>query len=140
MTKAILLRSIRIMVLLSVVPNFIYAQSNPFKQENPSNMVDLFSGDFKYNIPVIQVPGPGGGYPIILNYTSGVKLNQEASCVGLGWSLITGGAIEREVVQYPDDSKGEALIIESNGENVNSLVAYNIRQDGNHYYSKRFTI
>ena len=39
-----------------------------FTPANASNMVDLFSGDFSYNIPLLNVPGTDGGYPINLAY------------------------------------------------------------------------
>lgn len=38
-----------------------------FTPANTDNMVDLFSGDFHYTIPIMTVPGPNGGYPINLN-------------------------------------------------------------------------
>src|SRR5574344_941707 len=73
-----------------------------FTPKNTDNMVDLFSGDFHYTIPIMTVPGPNGGFPINLNYTSGVGMEQEASWVGLGWNL-NPGAINRQVRGIPDD-------------------------------------
>ena len=66
-------------------------------------MVDLFTGDFSYNIPLLDV----GGYPVNLHYQSGITLSQEASWVGLGWN-INPGAITRNMRGLPDDFKGEA--------------------------------
>ena len=109
-------KRVLIIILLSFFPFLIFAQSNPFKQENPSNMVNLFTGDFNYSIPLLEIPLPGGSYPITINYQSGIKLNQESSWVGLGWQINAGGAIERELVNYPDDSKGEFNIIEVEGD------------------------
>ena len=76
-----------------------------FTPTNTDNMVDLFSGDFHYTIPIMTVPGPNGGFPINLNYTSGVGMEQEASWVGLGWNL-NPGAINRQVRGVPDDFGG----------------------------------
>ena len=73
-----------------------------FTPTNTDNMVDLFTGDFHYTILIMTVPGPNGGFPINLNYASGVGMEHEASWVGLGWNL-NPGAINRQVRGFPDD-------------------------------------
>lgn len=73
-----------------------------------NQMVDLFSGDFTYNIPLMTVPGPNGGYPINIAYHGGIGLEQEASWVGLGWN-INPGAINRNMRGLPDDFNGEII-------------------------------
>ena len=80
-----------------------------FTPLNTGNMVDLFSGDFHYTIPIMTVPGPNGGFPINLNYTSGVGMEHEASWVGLGWNL-NPGAINRQVRGIPDDFKNDTIV------------------------------
>lgn len=77
-----------------------------FEPATTSQMVDLFSGDFTYNIPLFELPGPNGGYPFNLAYQSGVSMEQEASWVGLGWVLNTG-AINRNLRGLPDDFRGD---------------------------------
>jgi hypothetical protein len=74
-----------------------------------SDMVDLASGDFNYNIPIMDV----GGYPINLAYNSGVTMDQEASWVGLGWNLDVG-QINRQLRGLPDDFNGDQMIYENN--------------------------
>lgn len=69
-----------------------------FQSVNSNNMVDLFSGDFSYNIPLMDV----GGYPLSLSYRSGISMDQEASWVGLGWN-INPGTITRNLRGLPDD-------------------------------------
>ena len=73
-----------------------------FEPVESSNMVDLFSGDFTYNIPLFELPGPNGGYPFNIAYQSGISMEQEASWVGLGWN-INPGVINRNVSGIPDD-------------------------------------
>jgi len=73
-----------------------------------SDMVDLASGNFNYNIPVMDV----GGYPLNLSYDSGVTMDQEASWVGLGWNLNVGH-IDRQVRGIPDDFKGDKIRYEN---------------------------
>lgn len=75
-----------------------------FSSVNNSNMVDLFSGDFSYNIPLMDV----GGYPITLGYRAGVSMDQEASWVGLGWN-INPGTISRNLRGLPDDFSGDSI-------------------------------
>ncbi len=79
-----------------------------FEPVGTSEMVDLFSGDFNYNIPLFTVPGPNGGYPVNLAYHSGIGMEQEASWVGLGWN-INPGEINRQVRGLPDDFNGDAI-------------------------------
>ena len=79
-----------------------------FEPVGTTEMVDLFSGDFTYNIPLFEVPGPDGGYPINLFYNSVTEAEAEASMVGLGWNIGIGG-ITRQVRGLPDDFNGEAV-------------------------------
>lgn len=76
-----------------------------FEPVGTNQMVDLFTGDFTYNIPLFNLPGPDGGYPINLAYHSGIQMEQEASWVGLGWN-INVGTINRQVRNMPDDFGG----------------------------------
>ena len=78
-----------------------------FEPVATTNMVNDFSGDFTYNLPVLEVPGAnGGGYPLSLSYHSGASPEEEASWVGYGWTL-NPGAINRSKRGFPDDYKGE---------------------------------
>jgi hypothetical protein len=79
-----------------------------FRPAGASDMVDLFSGDFSYNIPLFELPGPNGGYPFNLAYSSGVMMDQEASWVGLGWSM-QPGAITRQMRGLPDEFRGDLV-------------------------------
>jgi hypothetical protein len=79
-----------------------------FEPAGTTEMVNLFTGDFNYNIPLMTVPGPNGGYPINLAYHAGISMEQEASWVGLGWN-INAGAINRAMRGLPDDFNGEQV-------------------------------
>lgn len=76
-------------------------EMSSFQSVNGNNMVDLFSGDFSYNIPLLDV----GGYPVNIAYKSGVTMDDEASWVGLGWN-INPGSITRNMRGVPDDFNG----------------------------------
>lgn len=72
-------------------------------QIDPSSLVDPFTGDLRYSIPVVTVPGPAGsGITINLNYSSDVRPEQEASWVGFGWNLDLP-MISRSKRGLPDD-------------------------------------
>lgn len=79
-----------------------------FQPAGNTEMVDLFTGDFGYNIPLFELPGPNGGYPFNLSYQAGIGMDAEASWVGLGWSL-TPGAINRQMRGLPDEFKNESV-------------------------------
>ncbi len=79
-------------------------ETQQFAPAGMDNMVDPFTGDFSYNIPLMDV----GGYPINLNYAAGITPDQEASWVGLGWNLNVG-AINRSVRGLPDDFAGDEV-------------------------------
>lgn len=114
----ILASYLALQIVISVIqPAKLYAltggpdqpEFNSFTPIGTSEMVDLSSGDFKYNIPIMDV----GGYPLNLSYNSGVGMDQEASWVGLGWNLNVG-QITRSVRGIPDDFKGDDLIYRNN--------------------------
>ncbi|MCR9155520.1 MAG: hypothetical protein NXI09_15555 [Bacteroidetes bacterium] len=80
-----------------------------FQPASLNSLVDPFTGDFSYNIPLVDV----GGYPINLSYNSGISMDQEASWVGLGWN-INPGAITRNTRGVPDDFQGDEIRTEFN--------------------------
>ena len=74
-----------------------------FEPIGNEELVNLFTGDFQYSIPILTVPGKDGlGYSINLGYSSAVKPDDEASWVGYGWTL-NAGSITRNVNGFPDD-------------------------------------
>lgn len=79
-----------------------------FEPVGTTDMVDLFTGDFTYNIPLFELPGPNGGYPFNLAYHAGIGMDDEASWTGLGWNL-NPGAISRQMRGIPDEFDGDSL-------------------------------
>lgn len=79
-----------------------------FQPVGTTEMVNLFSGDFSYNVPLFEVPGPDGGYPVNLFYNSVTDANKEASWTGLGWN-INVGSLSRSMRGLPDDFDGEQV-------------------------------
>lgn len=79
-----------------------------FEPASTTDMVDIFTGDFNYNIPLFELPGPNGGYPFNIAYHSGITMDQEASWVGLGWN-INPGVLNRDIRGVPDDFNGDKI-------------------------------
>ncbi|MBP6390576.1 MAG: hypothetical protein KA175_01325 [Flavobacteriales bacterium] len=75
-----------------------------FQPASADQMVDLFSGDMSYNIPLMDVEG----YPLNLFYNAGMGMDQEASWVGAGWNLNVG-TVDRSLRGVPDDFNGESI-------------------------------
>lgn len=119
--KRVLQRSIAMICMACVIPTSLQAQiaqkSDDYSlNRNPNNYsiatpnaatfnkymdspVDLYSGTAQVNIPVYTLKDGSVDLPISLSYaTSGIKVNEEASWVGLGWMLDVGGCITRKVI------------------------------------------
>lgn len=120
--KTRLLKSTAIFLAVTIIseiffPSVAYAltdgptspEFSTFEPVASTDMVNTFTGDFSYNLPVLQIPGPdGGGYAMSLSYHSGVSSEEEASWVGYGWTL-NPGSIVRSVKGVPDDYSGETI-------------------------------
>lgn len=66
--------------------------------------VGLYTGTPNINIPLYRYKTKNLSLPISLSYNSnGIKVDQVASWVGMGWSLNAGGVITRTVRHQPDD-------------------------------------
>jgi hypothetical protein len=73
------------------------------------DMVNPFTGDLGYSLPLLTVPGPNGeNVPVAVSYGSGIRMEQEASWAGLGLDY-NPGEISRQVNGAPDDWKNELL-------------------------------
>ena len=129
-TKVVACYLALMLVLEIIAPMKAYAltggptqpEFNSFTPIGTSDMVDLASGDFNYNIPIMDV----GGYPINLAYNSGISMDQEASWVGLGWDLSVG-QIGRQMRGLPDDFAGDEMLYENHmKENVTIGANFNL--------------
>ncbi|HWZ22305.1 MAG TPA: hypothetical protein VNW06_06595, partial [Cytophagaceae bacterium] len=121
--KRKLLRITSVVLLLNILtstlaPSISYAltagptapEYTSFEPIDATDMVNLATGDFTYSIPLFEVPGPEGGYPLSMSYHAGISPEEEGSWVGLGWGLNVG-AINRIVNIHPDDMNNESVTI-----------------------------
>ena len=107
---------------LLVIFIFVFVCSNVFAQpfdagsfippspeaEAFANMVNAeisaYTGAPSVNIPLYTLKGDNLSFPISLSYnTTGFKVDELASRVGLGWTLNSGGVISRVIRGMPDD-------------------------------------
>lgn len=66
--------------------------------------MNLYTGTSSINVPIANLKGREIEIPISLNYdATGVKVEQIATWVGLGWSLNAGGMVTRNNNGNPDD-------------------------------------
>ncbi|MEQ9264007.1 MAG: DUF6443 domain-containing protein [Balneolaceae bacterium] len=67
--------------------------------------IDQFNGANSVSLPLYEFSYYGLSVPVSLHYnSSGLRVQERASWVGLGWSLKAGGVITRVVRHLPDDS------------------------------------
>jgi hypothetical protein len=141
----ILLKSIAVFLILetlvsTVAPTISWAltagptapEFSSFEPVDTTDAVNLATGDLTYNIPLLEVPGPSGGYPLSLSYHAGIQTNLDASWVGLGFTL-NPGAINRSVSGYADDfanSTGSSRAFWAGGSNETYTVGINTGYGG----------
>ncbi len=70
--------------------------------------VNLSVGTPNVAIPLMEVKSRYLGFPVSINYTSnGIKVDELASNVGLGWSLNCGGTLYRTTLGLPDEDRSQ---------------------------------
>ena len=69
--------------------------------------VNYYSGAPSISIPLFNVSSGKLNFPVNMSYQfNGLKVEEIASWVGLGWSLNAGGSISRSVRGTPDEMGG----------------------------------
>jgi len=67
--------------------------------------VDLYTGTAQINLPICNLASREMSIPISISYigAKGIRIQDYASPVGLGWALNAGGSISRVVRCFPDE-------------------------------------
>ncbi len=66
--------------------------------------IGLNTGTFQYSIPIYTLQSGSLSHSISINYsTNGIKVDEIAGRIGLGWSLKAGGTITRKIMDKPDE-------------------------------------
>jgi hypothetical protein len=135
-SKGFRLRLIGALLLLSnnLFGQQTYTENNQRIIPSPPNVAGLlkfnetpinnFNGSADVSIPLIEVKESTTHIPLTLSYhTGGIKVDEEASWVGLGWNLGVGGVIQEIIVGEPDiEYHGFDLGIYSTAPKPNSSV------------------
>ena len=80
--------------------------------------VNLFTGIPEISIPLYEIKIGELNVPVSLNYhSSGIKVNDVPSKIGLGWDLQAGGSITRKIMGRADELPGNYLSATSTSEN-----------------------
>jgi YD repeat-containing protein len=110
--------SLLLSVLFLVSTNYLFSQAGsslaPMKSVASPNTaslglygevpVTLFTGVPDISIPINSIQNNDISVPVTLNYhSSGTRIDQHPSWVGLGWSLQVGGSIDRVQRGFPDE-------------------------------------
>jgi YD repeat-containing protein len=119
----------KFVLFLSIIfPSLLKGQSNPYGDVSIASPtaaslgkyadipVSYHTGIPQINIPLYTVKAGPISLPISLSYhASGLKVIENASWVGAGWSLDAGGVITRTVVGQPDEKGANFGGTETNG-------------------------
>ncbi len=110
--------------LTSPSDNNSFLASYGVSKTNEKVDVDLFTGTARVNIPVCELQSNQLKVPISLSYVSGrgVKVQDVANQVGLGWQLNAGGYVSRIVRGLPDENVNGYLGTSGDGHNVKATV------------------
>ncbi|RKN09890.1 hypothetical protein D7036_03715 [Aquimarina sp. BL5] len=88
--------------------------------------LNQYTGTPNISIPICQISGKSISLPISMTYdASGIKVNQLATKVGLGWNLNYGGVVSRQVHGLPDQADGTYAKITDPGTRAGLDAAYN---------------
>jgi hypothetical protein len=116
------LKVIQILLLIIVFGN-VYGQEPDLPQIVPVSPeaaslgkygeipVNLATGKINYTVPLYTIEVGGFQWPIYLSYNySGLVVEQDPPMTGLGWDLIAGGRITRQIRGIPDELGGSATL------------------------------
>lgn len=95
--KKIVLFICSVVSVLSFSQNYIPTFPTPAASALISSVetpTSLYTDTANINIPIYTINVDGHSFPINLSYaTTGIKVSQEARCVGLGWGFNYGGRL-----------------------------------------------
>lgn len=94
-----------------------YPESSSFTDYSKGKYVDLYTGKTNINIPINTIKSKDITIPLALSYNNdGIKVDQIASRVGLGWQAPAEFYIRREVQGEPDEATYDDLFYNSETE------------------------
>ncbi len=90
------------------VPDIVPPSPGAFEMTRfAAQQPNLYTGTANVSVPLYTIPYDGWAIPLSLSYgASGIKANQEASEVGLGWSLNATAVVSRTILGKNDLFQG----------------------------------
>jgi hypothetical protein len=84
--------------------NYLPASPNAASLTNGGGMgVNMSTGTANISIPIYTAKSGNLQIPVSINYNAqGIKVNDMASSIGLGWALSAGGIITKQNLRGPD--------------------------------------
>ncbi|TWV06063.1 RHS repeat protein [Bacteroidaceae bacterium HV4-6-C5C] len=127
------MRKLKALVAILTIATFVFGQNNApvnpyiFPLENPYWMpptpevmsfmrygkysVNHSTGVPDISIPIYTIQSGDLTFPITLSYyAGGIKVDDISSTVGLGWTLNAGGAINRTIMDQPDNLRHDYIL------------------------------
>ncbi len=109
MRKKLALLTLSFTVLLAKaqlqIPKIILPSPEAFSMTKYGDLpIGLFTGTMNFSVPLMQIGSGKIQVPVSLDYaTNGIKVDEVAGRVGLGWNLRAGGVISRNIIGKPDN-------------------------------------
>lgn len=112
-----------------------------FKDYTKEGNVEISTGAFGISIPFYEIKEENLNIPIGISYrTSGVKVNQNASEIGVNWELMAGGVITRTVRGHSDERNDQSNFSDAGGSlryiyNGGETITTGINLENKHIYT-----
>lgn len=104
------------------------------------------SGDASLSIPIVDVKGRSLDFPITVNYQSGIRVDQKASEVGLGWNISFGsivrdyGAFEPDYSATTAETEMKNTSFPGNSQKIGQLTVPSSSQDDSPFTNNKSLI
>lgn len=123
-------------IFLSILSGLVFGclVYGPGYAQKPSVAVDNFSGNLSASIPLYNYRFGSISVPVILTYNGGgVRVKEAEGSGGVGWNLVAGGAVSRQLRGLPDDvlkengtsNERKGWLYNTNGTKINNFTVAN---------------
>ncbi len=118
-----------------------YEKQKPFEFNSytGSSQVNMFRGTYNKSIPIFAIEAGEFSFPISIDYSSsGFRLIDKSSDIGLGWELNVPGVITRNVRGIPDDSDYGGYLGNGGRDIFDLLLEGDALRDIDYFYSVEY--
>lgn len=159
--KSVSNKSIRFDIFLLFLMIFLFTVFSSYAQENHNFSTSFNIGlsspnaaslskfgqipvNFSRGTPNISIPldtaeSRGLGFPIQLKYhASGIRVNEIAGWVGLGWALDAGGAVTRSVMRGLPDETADGYL--NKGDQTRQFATHSMTDEQEQEYLKKVNL